>query len=329
MSESIVPREAARYGLTPRILRGPRFEPVSYGLHAPRGAVDPLPARCRALQRVLPPTAVMSHYTGARLRGWPLPRLPDWLPLFASVPDGGAHLHRSGLYVARTVRARDEPEVRDGVRLASATTILSQLAQDLPLLDLVAVIDAALHAHDITLDELEEAIRPHQPGGARLRQALAYADGRAESWWETPLRLLHVWSGIDVEPQYEVRDDWGNLIARADLRIVGTRRLPEYDGGHHDDPATRRSDLARDKALARIRWERYGYVASDVTGRPERIIRDAEDALDLPHRPRRLNRWRSEVSRSSLSAAGRRRLADRLRRYWRWRRPGRQSLAQD
>jgi hypothetical protein len=311
------------------MLRGPRFEQVSHGLYVPHGWADGLAARCRAMTRLLPPEAVFSHYTSARLRGWRLPVLPDWLPLFASLPEDGVHRHRRGLYVARTVAARDEAEVRDGVPLATACATSAQLAQDLSLLDLIAVLDSALHVGDTTPEAIEASIRPHQRGGAKLRRALAYADGRAESWWETPLRLLHVWSGIEVEPQYRVYDDWGAFIARGDLWIVGTKRLHEYDGGHHDRPETRHDDLARDKALARIEWERYGYIARNLVRGPERILRDAEDALGLLHRPQRLKRWHAEAARSTLSPAGRAALDRRLRRYWRWRRPGRQLLAQE
>ncbi len=163
--------------------------------------------------------------------------------------------------------------------------------------------------------DLAESLRPGQWGGHRLRRALELADGRAESWWEIPLRLLHVWAGVDVVPQYEVRDARGNLIARGDLWIVGTRRLHEYDGGHHDRPETRRVDLYRDKALARIDWERYGYVSTDLVRGADRIVRDEESALGLPHRPTRLERWHAEVARSTLSGRGRAALARRLARF--------------
>ena len=271
--------------------------------------------RCRAIQRVLPPAAVWSHHTAAVLRGWSLPWLPSQLPLFASLPGRGIHLHRRGVYVARTDEAACDPEVRGGLRIASAPAILAQLARDLSLLDLIAVMDSALHLRDTSIEQIATSLRPHQWGAPMLRRAMADADGRAESWWETPLRLLHVWSGIDVEPQYKLRDDWGEVIVRGDLWVVGTRRLHEYDGAVHDEQEVRTRDLGRDKTLGRIRWERYGYVARDIVRGPEQIVRDAEDALGLPYRPQRLKRWRAEVARSTLSVAGRRRLARRLQRY--------------
>jgi hypothetical protein len=81
------------------------------------------------------------------------------------------------------------------------------------------------------------------------------------------------------------------------------------EGGQHGD------DLGRDKVLARIQWERYGYTANEIRVAPGRILRDAEEALDLPHDPRRVTAWLAEYERSSLSPAGWRALAHRLRRF--------------
>jgi hypothetical protein len=315
VDESFLPHEARQRGISGRVLGGPKYDQLSYGVYVHRGAAASLPARCRAIQRVLPAAAVWSHYTAAALRGWSLPWLPPSLPTFASLPGRGTHLCRQGTYVARTDEATVEPEMRSGLRLASAPSILAQLAQDLSLVDLIAVIDSALCRGDTTVKELESSLRPHQWGGPMLRRALADADDRAESWWETPLRLLHRWSGVDVSPQYEVRDDWGDVVARGDLWIVGTRRLHEYDGAVHDEREVRKRDLGRDKALGRIQWERYGYVARDIVRDPELIVRDAEAALGRPHRSERLARWRTEVARSTLSTAGRRRLVRRLERF--------------
>lgn len=297
------------------LVRRKGLKPATRGVYVPFGAALDLATRCRAIQRILPRDAVFSHYTSAQLRDWAMPWLPDWLPDFASVPGRGTHLDRSGLYVARTDEATTGVEVRGGVPLTPACATLAQLAQDLSLLDLVATIDSALYHGDCTVEEIEASIRPHQRGGAKLRRALAYVDGRAESWWETPLRLLHTWSGIEVVSQYEVFDRTGRFIARGDLWIVGTRRLHEYDGRHHDEPGTRRADLGRDKALARIDWDRYGYIARDIVGNPLGILADADVAVGRPHRPGRLKRWRAEAARSTLSPGGRAALARRLRRF--------------
>jgi hypothetical protein len=58
------------------VARRVRYEQVTHGVHAIRGSVADLSARCLAIQCVLPSEVMFSHYTGARLRGWQLPALP-------------------------------------------------------------------------------------------------------------------------------------------------------------------------------------------------------------------------------------------------------------
>ena len=86
-----------------------------------------------------------------------------------------------------------------------------------------------------------------------LRRALALADGRSESPWESVLRLLHVSCGVPVVPQHEVYDD-GVLVARGDLWIRGSRMLHEYDSGSHLERQRQRADLRRGRRLANIGW---------------------------------------------------------------------------
>jgi len=88
---------------------------------------------------------------------------------------------------------------------------------------------------------------------------LNLADPRSESPWETLLRLLLVCCGIDVQPQYEVPGAFG-AVARADLWVVGTRTLQEFDGEVHLQPAQQKRDLRRLRRLDREHWTRHGYT---------------------------------------------------------------------
>ncbi len=81
----------------------------------------------------------------------------------------------------------------------------------------------------------------------------------------------------------------------------------------HRDPETHRRDLDRDRRLLAAGWSRRGYVAADVLGRPERILRDADLALGRPHRVDRLDPWLRLVGASLFDASGPARLAERLR----------------
>jgi very-short-patch-repair endonuclease len=193
--------------------------------------------------------------------------------------------------------------------------VAGQLAEDLGLVDLVIAIDGLLSQELCTIEEIEFGIWSRQRGLPMLRRALALVDCRSESPWETILRLMHVLCDIPVEPQVHIRDASGEIVARADLRIVGTRRLPEYDGADHRDKERHERDLRRDKLLARLSYERYGYIASELLDNPQQVVRDAEDALRLRRDPGRLRPWMTEFERSSLSPLGYRRLLRRLHRY--------------
>lgn len=165
-------------------------------------------------------------------------------------------------------------------------------------------MDSALHAGDCTLDTLINLAQQPRRGGPRLRRAIRLADSRSESAGETLLRILHVVCGVPGEPQVVIQDDEGHVVARADLRIVGTPRLPEYDGARHRDAAQYERDRARDRRLRTLGWDPYSYSAISVFRQPSVILRDADNALDREHDPDRLDAWRTLWAECNYSAAG-------------------------
>jgi len=316
MDESIRRREAFDAGIPRGTLYGPHWTRVSHGLFAPTTPDgDDLAVRCRRLHPVLPSGAAFSHQTAAQLYGVWLPQVPDWLPAQATIPPGQQRPERAGLYVARSRAGFELASGRNGVPLISPALVAGQLAEDLGLIDLVIAIDGLVARRLCTVEDIERGIRKRQRGLPMLRRALPLVDGRSESPWETVLRLIHVLCGIQVEPQVHIRDASGEVVARADLRILGTERLPEYDGADHRDRHRHEKDLERDKTLARLTYSRFGYIATELLHHPGQVVRDAEDALGLRHDPQRIQPWLTEFEGSSLSPLGYRRLLHRLHRY--------------
>ncbi|WP_460778703.1 hypothetical protein [Microlunatus antarcticus] len=265
--------------------------------------------RLRGWSLVLPESAVITHLTAAALRGWWLPQaLPQ--PVFAAVAERDRHPQRHGLKVLR-LNGNGTVEQVDGVRLATPAETLLTCAADLDVLDLVVLADSALHLGHCTTADLVEATCARRRGVRMLREVLPLLDGRSESAWESVLRLLHVTADVEVEPQHEIRTAAGTFVARADLWLVGTRRIHEYDGADHRDVETHRADLARERRLVDDRWERCGYTAREVLRRGGEIIAAADAALQRSWHPGRLAAWRDLVSRSSYGSAGRRRLLER------------------
>jgi very-short-patch-repair endonuclease len=264
-----------------------------------------------AWQLVLPPTGRFTHLTAAAAHGWWLPPLPDALPVFAAVDRRSTRPVRSGLHVVRTDAGAAVREL-GGLRVDPPTEVLLACARDLGLLDLVMLVDSALHLAACSYDELAGVVATRRKGARLLGRALDHSDGRAESAWESILRMLHVSCDVAVEPQHELSSIEGELVARADLLLVGTRTIHEYDGDVHLSREQQQSDLARSRRLAAAGVVRRGYTSYDVLRRPVTVLRDADLALGREHDPGRIRPWYRWLEASLLTPAGRQRLLDRL-----------------
>lgn len=312
--DPVLHRDAEARGLTRDVLRGAQFTRPAHGVSMLRAHEDDLASRCRAVALVLPDDVVFTHLTSATLRGWWLPDVR--LPLLVACSDTDApHHDRRGVYVRRCgIPPRHRERIGD-VPIASAAWTIVELAEHLRLIDLVVAIDGALHLGHVDVPGIREAMVPGRRGVRVLRRALDLVDRRSESAWESVLRLLHVFAGVPVEPQSLVTDALGHVVARGDLRIRGTRRLVEYDGADHRDRDQHRSDLRREKALTRLGFERFGYVAPEIMADPGQVVRDADQALGRRHDPSRLMVWEQEIGASSFSGRGATALEHRLRRF--------------
>ncbi len=193
----------------------------------------------------------------------------------------------------------------------SARDVLLALARHFALLDVVVMLDGAMHLGCITQEELTEGLKGRRHGVRRLREAASLADARSESPFETLLRVLHAVCEVAVIPQHELRVA-GQLVARGDLRIVGTRTFHEYDGAGHRDRDQHRSDLRRDRDIAAAGWLRRGYTDLEVLRRPVEILRDADRTLGREHDPSRIDAWYSLLRESCFTPAGQDRLLRRL-----------------
>ncbi|CAA9296832.1 MAG: Aldehyde dehydrogenase [uncultured Friedmanniella sp.] len=286
--------------------RGGRWHRIAHGLYADGPCT--LEERLRAWALVLPPSAVWTHLSAAAVRGWWLPNaLPH--PVFAAVGPGDRHPQRRGLSVHR-LQGQPTAEIVRGLRLASGPETLLAAARDLAVLDLVPLADSALRSGDCTLDDLTRTAASSRRGAAVLRSVLPLLDARSESAWESVMRVLHRAAGIPVEPQHPMLDAAGRFVARADLWVVGTRRLHEYDGEVHRDRIVHRSDLDRDRRLLDAGWQRYGYTAAEVLrGGP--LLASVDAALGRRWDGARLLRWRALVDASWWGGSGRARAAAR------------------
>jgi hypothetical protein len=83
---------------------------------------------------------------------------------------------------------------------------------------------------------------------------------------------LHVAAEVDVEPQKKIYDQWRHFVARADLWVLGTRRIHEYDGEKHRERDVHRADLVRDRRLVEINMQRVGFTSPQSLNEGSSII---------------------------------------------------------
>jgi hypothetical protein len=274
---------------------------------------DELLRDLRAWLLVLPPTAVFTHLTAVLLYGWDLPTLPEQLPVWAAVQGDGPRPRRPGLICSRLKRAT-EKVVRQGLPVDRPEEVLLRCARDLGHLDLAIIIESALRSGDIDQDRMEALLATRRPGVAALRAAYRAATGRPESAGEVVLVKFHELMDVPVECQVDCFDDDGTLIGRADLLVVGTRQVHEYDGAGHRDVAQHRKDLRRDRRWASSSYVRRGYTLDDLLNHAGTVMHELDRLLGRPHDPERLRRWRRLVSASLYSEEGRARVMNRWRR---------------
>lgn len=292
--------------------RGGPWVRVTRGVQRRVDAPEPFLADLHAWQSTFRPTMAFTHLTSARLRDWWLPPLPDWLPVFVGMSAAINHPRRPGLDVTRRVIG-PEYDVLRGLRVATPAETIIAAADDLGTFDLAILVVSALRAGAVTIAELEPLARQHRRGAPRLRTALEHVDERYESPMELLLGSLHRMCGITVDPQREIFDADGRFVARADLWLVGTRSVHEYDGAHHLDRAQQGIDLRRLRRLDDAGFSRRGYNADDLLHQPQSILQDADRAVGRPHDPRRTQPWLELLEESLYTASGHRRLRKRLK----------------
>ncbi|QBX54103.1 hypothetical protein EXE58_00515 [Nocardioides seonyuensis] len=291
----------------PQAVRGhPRIRAYvreSYAVHrrADLGTDDV--AGLHAWQLLMPDAGCFTGLTSARVRGWWLPPLPEGTPIFLALGLDDPRPMRSGVRTSRHARPMEFEEI-GGLRCASVPETLLACARWLSLIDMVVLLDCVLQTKQAGVDEIEAVIKPRRPGGLALRRALALADARSESVFETLTRLLHVFCDVDVEPQFVVVNEHGEEVARLDLILIGTNAGHEYDGDEHEQAPRRVKDRRRDRTLERLGYVRRGYTAGDILHRGVAVLRDADRSLERPHDPSRIRPWLDELRGSLFMPSG-------------------------
>ena len=224
-----------------------------------------------------------SHVSAAVIWGLPVARAALEHVHVARIGRGPTHRRRH-----YTVHGCYGPEAftsHGGVLVVHAAVAVIGTATIHGLVAGVMAADAAQHQGLTTRAELDQWLAWHRyvPGVLSARAAVLASDPRCESPGESRLRVLLDLLGFDVESQFAIVDDSGQLIGRVDFLIRSLGVVVEFDGavkyGGPADQGTRalvaekhREDAIRalGYAVVRVTWADLGYPA-----RVEARIREA------------------------------------------------------
>jgi very-short-patch-repair endonuclease len=283
MPAPITTRDAIAQGLSNGVLRGPRFNTPYRGVHfLARDLELDLGLRCDALALQLPDQAVFSHSTAAALFGIPVSRRHADRELHVTVPPPLTGPRIRGVRGHVRELPRSDVAVLHGRTVTAPARVILDLAEQLPLLDVVVACDAALRQGQLSTGVLLSAVQTAsgRRGVVRAREAVRLSNGRARSPMETVLRLtLHIAGLPTPEVNVDLYDDFGRWIACPDLLYRKARLALEYEGEHHRDRKQFDRDVRRDREYAEVGFTVLRVTAHDVLVNPKGLTDTVRNLL--------------------------------------------------
>ena len=257
---------------------------IGVDLWTPGHAAQPGAPGCRvrcspqdALTRLGGRTA-LSHESAARVHGIEL--LRDTGVDRVTVPRERGRARLDGWLISRAdVECADRS---DGLAVTTPARTVADLARVLTLHQAVAAADSAVRRGIVTVPALIDALAGARgPGAGRLRAVASLVDGRSGSVVESAARVeLHLAGLPPPELQYEVRDEWGRVVARVDLAWPARRWIVEVDGfAFHSDRLAYRRDREKMNELERLGWRILRVTWEDVVLRPAAFVELVRECL--------------------------------------------------
>ncbi|QIK76846.1 DUF559 domain-containing protein [Nocardioides piscis] len=257
-------------GLTRRELNGPDFRRLSHGILVSAAVADSPMLRTQAALIPFDGAGSASHCSAARVWGAPVATCPEE---HITVSEPNARRRRQGVvcHVRADARTRDV----GGIAVTELADLFVEMADELPLVELVVLGDWMLRRKGMTHQRLAAAVAAASGSAVRrARTALGYVRRRVDSPMETRLRMLLVLAGIpEPEVNREMRDLHDEVLRRYDLCWPGVKVVVEYDGRVHiEREAGWERDLVRREAIDDDGWRLLVVVAKDIYAQPERTV---------------------------------------------------------
>ena len=281
-------------GLTRRDLAGPAFRVMGHGIVISSTIPDSPGLRTRAALVPFGKGAFASHCSAARAWEAPVATCPEE-HITVAKPNG----RRRRTNVVCHVRDGATIRVIGGLPVSDLADLFVEMADELPLVELVVLGDWMLRRKGMTHQRLARAVEAATgTRSKRAHAALGYVRRKVDSPMESRLRMLLVLAGIpEPEINLEIRNVDGEVLRRYDLCWPGVKVIVEYDGRVHiEREANWEKDLDRREAINDEAWRLLVVVARGIYSDPGRTVQRVWTVLSsrgldgLP--PRASDGWR-------------------------------------
>lgn len=246
---------------------------LTAGVYVAAQAEDSQLLRARAIALVVPRDAVVTDEAAGWLTGARMilpPGSHRSVPPLTIFSTGRGRRLRNGLCSSgtRDLLSNDLTEVH-GVLMTTPLRTALDLGRLRRRDRALAAMDSLLALGDFTQEELLTEL-PRFKGFRGVRQLRVLApltDGRSESPGESALRLrFHDALAPAPVTQYDVIDDAGRWLGRADLAIPEIRFIGEYDGERWHGPERAAEDQRRRDAFVKAGWTVRVFRSANVFG---------------------------------------------------------------
>ncbi|KAA0023766.1 DUF559 domain-containing protein [Antrihabitans cavernicola] len=194
----------------------------------------------------------------------------------------GSRRSAAGIRVHADSLESDEFEPICGLLASTPARTAFDLGRRRPFDTAVARLDALCRATDLKVSEVGQLADRHRGarGIVQLRNVLELVDPGAESPQETRTRLEMIRGDLPIpSTQIQIRDTFGQVVARADIGWERWKVIVEYEGTQHWlDERQRTRDIERYEQLDRLGWAVIRVNAQQLR-QPHTIVSRARVAL--------------------------------------------------
>jgi hypothetical protein len=301
----ILRRDVIARGMNDRAIRdmvsSGQWHRVRHGAYADRqtweglDALDQHRVLARSVLRAAGSPAVLSHVTAAVEHGaevWDL----DLSRVHVTRPDGKAGRREAGVVQHRGRLADDEVLVADGVPTVSAARAIVEVTTMAGVEHGLVVANSLVRDRPDVLDEARSLATGMDQWQNTLatRIVLGLADPRVESVAESRAQHMFWSQGLPKpEPQYEILDPQGRVVARVDFALPDLGAFYEIDGGvkyfQRRDGKSMEQVLFEERQREKLICRLTGWICIRITwadlARPQRLAREIRALLAARRTP--------------------------------------------